>query len=206
MTNLPDAELEQLLADIRNDNSDAVTRFWELHFDRLSALARRRMTTTARRIYDGEDIALSAINSFLSGLSEQRFRNINNNNELSKLLTTIVVRKISKQQRKQNTQKRGSGQVRGESFFQNGNEKEESNRGLENVSHSSVTPYLEVEFLDTCEQFFNLLEDDKMKNVVKLMIEGYSIDDIAEELGCVRRTVERKLKRIREIWLQQITN
>jgi len=205
MTDLSDTELEQLLTGIRNDDAEAITRFWNLHFDRLSALAHRRMLPDARRISDGEDIALSAIHSFFNGLSEQRFQGISSTNALWKLLATIVLRKISKQQRQQNTQKRGGGQVRGESFFINGEEKKESHRGIENISHSAVTPHLEVEFLDTCEQLFEMLEDEKLRNTARLIMEGYSIDDIAEELGCVRRTVERKLKHIREIWSQQIT-
>jgi DNA-directed RNA polymerase specialized sigma24 family protein len=31
-------------------------------------------------------------------------------------------------------------------------------------------------------------------------VEGYTNDEIAEILGCVRRTVERKLERIRGLW------
>ena len=39
-----------------------------------------------------------------------------------------------------------------------------------------------------------------MKTIVVMRFLGYSNDEIAAELGCVTRTVERKLNLIRRIW------
>jgi DNA-directed RNA polymerase specialized sigma24 family protein len=157
------------------------------------------------RTCDEEDIAISAIHSFYRGLADQRFHSISGNNELWKILATIVYRKISKQKREQHAQKRGGGHVRGESFFTTDTAPATgtARAGIGNAAVSSHSPYLEVEFLDTCEKLYELLDDEATRNVARLTMEGYSPDDIAEKLGCVRRTVERKLKRIRDKWLQQ---
>ncbi|MGL4594228.1 MAG: ECF-type sigma factor [Thermoguttaceae bacterium] len=207
MTDLTDSSLESLLTDIRNGDDLAITRFWNLHFERLTVLARRKMSLKVQRIGDGEDIALSALRSFLTGLAEQRFQQIKGKNELWNLLTTIVARKIAKQIRKENAQRRGGGTVRGESVFIGPNDHggENAGQGIANVSRRQTTPYLEVEFLDTCEQFFEFLPDEKTRHIARLIMEGYTLDDVAEELGCVRRTVERKLKQIREIWSTRMT-
>ncbi|MDR2441625.1 MAG: LuxR C-terminal-related transcriptional regulator [Planctomycetaceae bacterium] len=206
MSVLSDDELKLLLDGIQNQNKESFEQFWNLHFDRLTALARRKMTQVNKRVSDEEDIAISAIHSFYTGLAEQRFHSIQGNNELWKILATIVCRKISKQQRDQLTQKRGGGHIRGESIFVAGpaaNNDESKQTGLGNVAGNTLTPYFEIEFLDTCEKLYNILEDETMRNIARLIMEGFSIDEIAEELGCVRRTVERKLKKIREKWQQQ---
>jgi DNA-binding CsgD family transcriptional regulator len=39
-----------------------------------------------------------------------------------------------------------------------------------------------------------------LQQVAQLTLEGYSIQEIADKLGCVRRTVDRKLERIRDKW------
>ncbi|MDR0703712.1 MAG: hypothetical protein LBF88_01860 [Planctomycetaceae bacterium] len=203
---LSDDDLKLLLDGIQNQNKESFEQFWNLHFDRLTSLARRKMTQVNKRVSDEEDIAISAIHSFYTGLAEQRFHSIQGNNELWKILATIVCRKISKQQRDQFTQKRGGGHVRGESIFVAGpvaGNDESKQTGFGNVAGNTSTPYFEVEFLDTCEKLYNILDDETMRNIARLIMEGFTIDEIADELGCVRRTVERKLKKIREIWQQQ---
>ncbi|MDR0337375.1 MAG: hypothetical protein LBI18_09820 [Planctomycetaceae bacterium] len=205
---ISDSNLKLLLDAVQNQNQEAFEQFWHLHFDRLTTLARRKMSQVNKRVSDEEDIAISALNSFYNGLAEKRFHSIQGNNELWKILATIVCRKISKQKRGEFTQKRGGGQVRGESFFNAGPATEQVNEraGFGNVAGTTTTPYLEVEFLDTCKKLYEILDDESIRNVARLTMEGYSIDEIAAELGCVRRTVERKLKIIREKWKQEIEN
>ena len=37
-----------------------------------------------------------------------------------------------------------------------------------------------------------------------LRMEGYTVDEIAARLGCVARTVKRKLQLIRDIWKEEL--
>ena len=50
------------------------------------------------------------------------------------------------------------------------------------------------------KELLNQLDDDTLKLVARRRLEGFTNNEIAEELGCVPRTVERKLERIRSIW------
>ncbi len=200
LNDLSDSDLQQFLVAIANEDDQAISQFWDAHFDRLAALARQKMSRSVSRIADGEDIALSVLNSFFTGVTQQRFRNLDSKNKIWNLLSSMVLFRVAKRYRHEKAQKRGGGQVRGESVFVNDADR---NPGLANVAHSvsrSSSPLLDVEFLDTCERFFDALPDEKTRNVARLMLEGYTMDDVAEELGCVRRTVERKLQQIREIW------
>jgi hypothetical protein len=155
-----DENLLKILEDIRNNDDTAFTKFWNQYFDQVVALARRRLSQQYRRIRDEEDIAVSAIHSFYRGLTDKRFRNIESSNELWKILVTLVCRKIAKNIRSQNSQKRGGGNVRGESFLDSPASFDGKSAGIGNIQDSNgLTPLLEIEFLDTCEKMFEMLEE-----------------------------------------------
>jgi DNA-directed RNA polymerase specialized sigma24 family protein len=48
-----------------------------------------------------------------------------------------------------------------------------------------------------------LLDDDLLRRLALLRMEGYSNEQIAERLGCGLRTIERKLALIRKTWEQE---
>lgn len=202
---VPNEDLEKLFTGIQEGDEQALTQFWNLHYDQLVVLARRKMGGVNLRIVDEEDIALSTINSFYRGLTEKRY-DLRCNNEMWKLLATIVIRKIAKQRKKHFTQKRGGGQVRGESFFTTGDSSDVDSRtgGIGQFSIQENTHELEVDFMDTCKKLCDELTDETTRKIALLSMEGFSVDEIAEQLGCVRRTIERKLKRIREKWSTEL--
>ena len=69
--------------------------------------------------------------------------------------------------------------------------------GEENMAGDYV-----VEMQESLEQLLDLLPDDEYRAIANMRMEGHSNQEIAEELGCTERTVERRLQRIREIWEQ----
>jgi DNA-directed RNA polymerase specialized sigma24 family protein len=48
------------------------------------------------------------------------------------------------------------------------------------------------------------LDDSTLRSVATWKLEGYTDVEIAGRLGCVTRTVERKLARIRSIWANEM--
>jgi DNA-directed RNA polymerase specialized sigma24 family protein len=53
------------------------------------------------------------------------------------------------------------------------------------------------------EEYRNLLErlgDETLRQVALRRMEGYTTDEIADQLDCARRTVSRRLDLIRKIW------
>ena len=48
------------------------------------------------------------------------------------------------------------------------------------------------------------VDDDALRQVALSRMEGYNNDEIAEQLGCARRTVARRLELIRKIWLARV--
>lgn len=177
----------------------AVQVIWERYFEKLVRLARRRMDKAPRRVADEEDVALSAIQSFYQGARAGRFPQLNDRQDLWKLLVTITVRKVFAQMKRQRAAKRGGGAVRGESIFLRNDNPDEIN-GLAQILGQEPTPELACQVAETCGLMLGQLEDQELRQIALRKMEGYSNQEIATELECVVRTVERKLARIRQKW------
>jgi len=189
--------VSQWLLHLAEGDGDVAQEIWNDYFGKLVRLARRKLEGIPSRDYDEEDVALSAMNSFYRGLVQHKFDHVHNRDDLWKLLVTITVRKVSARRRSYFTQKRGGGRVRGESIF---GHQEDEQGGLACVLGTEPTPELAASVAENCRQMLDQLEDETLCQIALWTLEGYRTEEIAGKLGCVRRTIERKLERIREIW------
>jgi DNA-directed RNA polymerase specialized sigma24 family protein len=179
-------------------DEETAQKIWNEYFGKLVRLARRKLDGMPMRDVDDEDVALSAMNSFYHGMTQQKFGNVKNREDLWKLLVTITARKATAKLRRHYAQKRGGGVVRGESVF--GQPDALQHDGIGNVLGTEPTPELAVGVAENCQILLDQLGDEILRQIALMTLEGYRTEEIAVKLGCVRRTVERKLERIREIW------
>lgn len=70
-------------------------------------------------------------------------------------------------------------------------------------SDDAADPAMLAEFQNSCENLLDQLDDSMLQTVALLRLEGYSVDEIAERIGCAKRSVERRLNLIRSIWQSQ---
>jgi len=189
--------ISQWLLHLAEGDNDAAQSIWNDYFGKLVNLARRKLGGIPNRDYDEEDVAISAMNSFYRGMAQHKFGHVHNRDDLWKLLVTITVRKATARRRSYFAQKRGGGRVRGESIF---GYQEDEQGGLACVLGTEPTPELAADVAENCRQMLDQLQDETLRQVALWILEGYRTEEIATKLGCVRRTVERKLERIREIW------
>ena len=189
--------VSQWVLHLAEGDADAARKIWNDYFGKLVRLARRKLEGIPSRDSDEEDVALSAMNSFYQGLAQHKFKHLHNRDDLWKLLVTITARKATARRRSYLTQKRGGGQVRGESVF---GHQDDGHDGLENILGTEPTPELAASVAENCRRMLDQLQDETLRQVALWTLEGYRTEEIADTLGCVRRTVERKLERIREIW------
>ena len=191
--------VSQWLLCLAEGDDNAAQKIWNDYFGKLVSLARRKLEGIPRRDSDEEDIALSAMNSFYRGVVQHKFDHLHNRGDLWKLLVTITVRKATAKRRSYFAQKRGGGRVRGESVF---GDHEDEQGGLADILGTEPTPELAMSVAENCGQMLDQLQDETLRQIALWTLEGYRTEEIAGKLGCVRRTVERKLERIREIWGQ----
>ena len=62
------------------------------------------------------------------------------------------------------------------------------------------TPDFAAQVAEEYGRLLELLGDETLRQVAVWKMEGYSNDEIADKLGCSRRTVARKLEAIRILW------
>jgi DNA-directed RNA polymerase specialized sigma24 family protein len=198
-----DDEITCWLSGLARGEDTAVEAIWRRYYHRLVRLARTKLAEGRRRMADEEDVALSAFHTFCRGAAADRFPRLEDKHDLWKLLVTITARKAAKLLRRERQQKRGSGGVRGESVFPAAGDRDKG-FGIGEVLGSEPTPELAASTAEQCERLLGLLPDDNLRQIALWKMEGYTNDEIAGKLRRSPRTVERKLERIRELWLREV--
>jgi DNA-directed RNA polymerase specialized sigma24 family protein len=193
-------EVTQWIDKLSGGDQRAAQVLWETYFSRLVSFARRKLEGLPLRAADEEDVALSAMYSFCRGMERHRFDHVHDRDDLWKLLVTITARKACAERRRQHAIKRGGGQVRGESVFFDRDHENGREEGIGAILGEEPTPELACMVAENCRMMLDNLEDEMLRQVAVFALEGYTPQEIAERLGCVRRTVERKLERIRDKW------
>jgi ECF sigma factor len=89
----------------------AAQPLWEAYFGRLVELARWKLAGRLSAAADEEDVALSAFDSFCRRAGEGRFPDIEDRDDLWKLLIALTARKALNVIRREGQQKRGGGRV-----------------------------------------------------------------------------------------------
>lgn len=186
------------LADRPETSMDMI---WRNYYGKLVGYAKRKLRDMPKRHLDEEDIAVDAMNSLFEGAQAGRFPDLNDRDDLWKILLTITARKASKAIRGNMAQKRGSGSVRGESIFAN-QFNDEGNIGLGNILGAEPSPDLADKVVKQCEELLGTLDEEVLQQIAGMKLEGYTNEEIAQKLDCAVRSVERKLKRIRDKWGQ----
>src|SRR5262249_6577555 len=163
----------------------AAQPLWEVYFQRLVALARAKLQGVPRQAADEEDVALSAFDSFCRGAEQGRFPQLADRADLWRPLVTITAHQALDRLRPERRQKRGGGAA-------------EEVR-LEEVVGPEPTPAFAARVAEECRRLLGLLDDAELEAVALWKMEGYSTAEIAARLGYVPRTVERKLRLIRQV-------
>jgi DNA-directed RNA polymerase specialized sigma24 family protein len=187
------------LESLKDGDSRTARQLWERYFTRLAHLAERRLGGLPRRTADEEDIALSAMNSFMQGAREGKFPSLTDETDMWRLLVTITARKVSAQRRRHFAVRRHRGKIRGESVFA-AKSGSDAAGGIDAVEGPEPTPEFVAEMSEACRRLFERLNDRTLCDVARWKLEGCTNEEIATRLGRNLRTVERKLKLIRDCW------
>jgi DNA-directed RNA polymerase specialized sigma24 family protein len=191
----PGNSVTQWIPALKQGDQSAARGLWEAYFRRLVGLAHTRLRDTPRRIADEEDVALSAFHSFWRGAQAGRFPRLDDRNDLWQILVLITVRKAIDLRKYEGRPSRGRGRVQSLT--------ELPQAGLEAIGGKDPIPELAVQLTEEYQRLMEQLGDSTLQSVATWKLEGYTDDEIAVRLGCVTRTVERKLARIRRMWARE---
>jgi DNA-directed RNA polymerase specialized sigma24 family protein len=195
-----EGSVSRWIGELKAGDADAAGPLWERYFERLVRLARHRLRG-ANRVSaeaDEEDAALSAFESLCAGAVQGRFPLLADRDDLWRLLVVITARKVQAHVRRQGRQKRGGGRIRSETDLAFA---DTPGAVLDEIVASEPTPEFAALVAEQYQSLLDALDDDALRQVAIRRMEGHTNDEIAESLGCARRTVARRLDLIRKTWL-----
>lgn len=189
--------------EIKAGNRDASQELWRRYFDRLVRLARQKMRGGRQEAVDGEDVALSAFDSFCRAAENGRFPDLADRDSLWRLIVQITARKVVSQRRRQSRKRRGAGRELNESaLFGTGNALDDPQL-LSSIVGNEPTPQFAAMMAEEIDRLLDRLGDAQLRSLAIGKMEGYSNAEMAGRLQCSLRTVERRLRLIRETYLQE---
>jgi DNA-directed RNA polymerase specialized sigma24 family protein len=144
-------------------------------------------------------VALSAFDSFCRGAEQGRFPRLHDRSDLWQLLVVITDRKAIDLVQHERRARRGGGQVLDEGALAGANSSAEASP-LHGIADREPSPEFAAQLAEECQRLLACLDDDELRAVALWKLEGYTIEEIAAKLGCVPRTVDRRLRLIRSTW------
>lgn len=201
---------------LKAGDAEAAQRLWEVYFQRMVQLARRKLNHAPRASADEEDVALSAFKSFCLGAREGRFTQLLDSDNLWPLLMAITLHKSVDLIRGENRQKRGGpGQAAPARTAPELAEIENSSVSsirpipvpLSDIISREPTPEFAAEMTEQLHILLARLDstgDPDLQRIALLKLDGYNTSEIAERIGCAKRTIERKTNLIERLWKRDI--
>ncbi|MCA9212296.1 MAG: hypothetical protein KDB27_04460 [Planctomycetales bacterium] len=188
---------------LKAGDSEAANALWHQYFGRLVDLARKKLGQVPKRVADEEDAALSVFRCVCDGASRGAFEKLDNREDLWQILAAITARKAIDQKRRLGSDKRGSGNVRGESVFYQPSA-DANQGGIQTFFSAGPSPDFLVSLAEEHQRMISMLNDEKLIRIATAKMEGSTNAEIAMQLDITVQGVERKLQRIRDNWSREL--
>jgi RNA polymerase sigma factor (sigma-70 family) len=191
-----------LIDEMKDGSPDSQEKLWARCFATIVRVARQRLGSAPRRVSDEEDVAVGVFNNLFRAGSEGRLPKITDRESLWRLLISMTANSAKNAIRDERREKRGGGRVRGESIadLTHLNLSTDGPSALDNLIADQPTPDSIVAIDELIRQWLDRLPDDEHRKVALLRLEGYTNEEISNSTKISLRTVERRIKKIREVW------
>jgi DNA-directed RNA polymerase specialized sigma24 family protein len=180
------------LRDLERGCDDAAAALWNRYFASILAIARARLSSADRRVADEEDIAVSVFDILCRGKIEGRFPQLQDRDDLWRLLVVITHQKSIDRHRHATRQKRGGGKPEVSI--------EAPMVVLAQITSQAPTPDFLLMMEDEYQRLLGLLRNVQLRQIAISKMDGVPNKDIAKAQKVSVRTIERKLRLIQEKW------
>src|SRR5262249_17434507 len=150
--------------------------------------ARRQLQGVRRAAADEEDVALSAFRSFCRAAEQGRFPQLQDRDDLWRLLVVITRRKAINLARQEHRAGVAGRRVLGESGLAGGVPDNSDMAGLDGVADAEPTPAFAALLAEEYQRLLDMLGDPQLRQLALLKLEGRSNEECAARLGCALRT------------------
>lgn len=178
-----------LLALVRDGDSQAETELFDRYLNRLIPMVEKRISPALRQRFGPEDIVQSAYRSFFSEVRNNRVT-IDESGQLWSLLAAIAINKLLGQVERHTAKKRTPAVE----------QRLTDDGSLCNIGPVVIadepTPDQIVAIADELSRVMAML-DDTQGRMLRLRLQGRTIEEVAAAVGRSERTVRRLLDRLR---------
>ena len=190
----------RFLPGVRSGRREAVVAISERLRPRVERVVARQLR--GLRGADPEGVASSVFLYFWKAADRGDFReeDFAESRELWAYLMRVAKHKVRDHARYAKSQKRDVRITRAEDSVWR-RTAEEGGHGFETVPAAGPTPAERAASAEVLTNFLANLPDDALRDVAVLRMEGYSVEEIARMARVSPRTVKRKLRRLRDHWL-----
>jgi RNA polymerase sigma factor (sigma-70 family) len=168
----------------------AATAIVQRYFARLAELVSRSVSPRLRRRIDAEDVALTTFHSFCQRLAEGRFQ-LDGRDDFWRLLVRIALNKGRKEVAAHLTQKRDTRRDRATAA--------DERTLIDVLDRRTPTPDEAAIMAEEMGRLLDRLPAD-IRPIAVWKFEGFTNGEIAAKLDYTVRTVERKVRLIRQAW------
>ncbi|MBI3465674.1 MAG: sigma-70 family RNA polymerase sigma factor [Planctomycetes bacterium] len=193
----PEGSVTNWIGQLRAGDQQAAQKLWERYVQRLLGLARRKLGHAPRRAADEDDVVQSAFANLFLGVREGRFPKLDDRQDLWQVLVLLTDRRATDQLRRAG--RRRDMEI-GESKLSAPQDSQSHQAGLAQIAAQEPTPDFAAQVAEQYQGLLASLGDDTLRQIAQWKMEGFTNEEIAQKLGCVTRTVERKLEMIRQRW------
>ena len=195
---MTDAEhIARYFAKLDAKEVDAIESLCLVYYEKLALIARRRFGSFPLRVTDEYSVANDVLQSFHSRALSGEFSDIRKPEKLLLLLARLTRDRVVDEIRRHTAQKRGSGNTRGNSIFVPV-AGQPMVGDFDRFQAEQETPSTKQIWAEEMHQLLGKLEDPVLCTILVLRYEGFTNEEIAEQLKVSVATVERKRRRIRE--------
>ena len=182
-SSIGDATLLALFRSVNGSDirEDAAAEFANRYMEKLVSLIQKNIAERFQARFDAEDVAQSVLNSWFAGV-KKRTIHPTSSTEIWPLISVMALNKVRNRVR----------------FNQAGIRDVRRSEGNDVLSQSipDPTPAEALEFQDMLESVSAALPEDS-RSVLRLILEGHSVAEIADKLQMSTKTVGRRKKDIR---------
>jgi RNA polymerase sigma factor (sigma-70 family) len=178
--------------------NEAADQIWRRYSVRLLQLARNHLDQRVQRREDEDDVVQNMYASFCCRMQRGEYQ-LENRQDLWNLLAAMTLHKAQKVAVRHTRPMRSVGR---EEACPAGDESSSLANPTARLPALEPTPEEAAEWTEGVERLLRALPNPTLRQVALWKLEGYTSEEIAApvKLDCAERTVERKLRLIREIW------
>ncbi|QDT12891.1 RNA polymerase sigma factor SigD [Planctomycetes bacterium K23_9] len=188
---MSDISVTRHALEFQRGDASAAQQLWVFLQQRLVRLAQQEVDRRSTRSFDAEDVAITSFDSLCTAIQEGRY-DIASRDELWRLLAVVTVNKVRRMARDENRLCRG------------GAFRRKSDEVLGTLATPQPDPEAALVMQEECQALLAMLPTKELRLLALLKVEGFTNEEVAEQLGCTRRAIQRRLVLIREAWAAEV--